>query len=215
MFLGSSFIHLKFARQPIKEEYLLLGELKPTNRAYALANIAGIEMCWSCNRQYGTKYIAAMPMNLYGPGDNYHGENSHVIPALIKRFHAAKLASANEVVVWGSGKPRREFRYSDDMADACTLVMSLPNERFDSLLVCTHTGTKSALPPLLNVGVGSDMTIYEFAHTISKIVGFTIAVGRKNYLFAGSDEGGKRAAAIYGLMGAAKNYGIGPEAYLK
>ena len=119
MFLGSSCIYPKLAPQPMKEECLLTGPLEPTNRPYALAKIAGIEMCWSYNRQYSTKYLAVMPTNLYGPGDNYDLNNSHVIPALIRKFHEAKQANAEEVVVWGSGTPKREFLYSEDMADAC------------------------------------------------------------------------------------------------
>ena len=130
MFLGSSCIYPKMAPQPMKEEYLLTGPLEPTNRAYALAKIAGVEMCWSYNRQYGTSYLAAMPTNLYGPGDNYHPENSHVIPALIRKFHEAKVSGAKEVVVWGTGTPRREFMYSEDMADACVHLMNLADDRY-------------------------------------------------------------------------------------
>ena len=118
----------------MKEEYLLTGPLEPTNRPYALAKIAGIEMCWSYNRQYGTQFLAVMPTNLYGPGDNYDLDNSHVIPALIRKFHEAKEANAKEVVVWGTGTPRREFFYSEDMADACVFLMNLP---MDSIPACS------------------------------------------------------------------------------
>ncbi|MCA1925302.1 MAG: GDP-L-fucose synthase, partial [Thiobacillus sp.] len=127
LFLGSSCIYPKLAPQPMQEEHLLTSELEPTNRPYALAKIAGIEMCWAYNRQYGTQYLAVMPTNLYGPGDNYHPENSHVIPALIRRFHEAKLANAPSVTVWGTGTPKREFLYSEDMADACVYLMNLPD----------------------------------------------------------------------------------------
>jgi len=129
MFLGSSCIYPKLAPQPMKEESLLTGPLEPTNRPYALAKIAGIEMCWSYNRQYGTQYLAVMPTNLYGPGDNYHPDNSHVIPALIRKFHEAKQAKAPSVSVWGTGTPRRKFMYSDDMADACIHLMNLPDSQ--------------------------------------------------------------------------------------
>ena len=129
LFLGSSCIYPRDCPQPIKEEYLLTGLLEPTNRPYALAKIAGIEMCWSYNRQYGTQYLAAMPTNLYGPGDNYHPENSHVIPAMIRRFHEAKVNNQASVAIWGTGTPRREFLYSDDMAEACLHLMNLPEKR--------------------------------------------------------------------------------------
>jgi GDP-L-fucose synthase len=167
LFLGSSCIYPRDCPQPIKEEYLLTGPLEPTNRPYALAKIAGIEMCWSYNRQYGTQYLAVMPTNLYGPGDNYHPENSHVIPALIRRFHEAKQRGDEEVVVWGSGKPRREFLYSDDMADACIFLMNLPDDKFNSVLSTQHPA-----PPLINVGVGHDLTIKELAETIKAVVGY-------------------------------------------
>src|SRR3990172_2658024 len=130
LFLGSSCIYPRDCPQPIKEEYLLTGPLEPSNRPYAIAKIAGIEMCWSYNRQYGTKFLAAMPTNLYGPGDNYDLNNSHVIPALIRKFHEAKMRGDKEVVVWGTGTPRREFLYSDDMADACVYLMNLDEARF-------------------------------------------------------------------------------------
>jgi GDP-L-fucose synthase len=173
MFLGSSCIYPKSAPQPMKEEYLLTGPLEATNRAYALAKIAGIEMCWSYNRQYGTKYLAVMPTNLYGPGDNYHPENSHVIPALIRKFHEAKIANAPTMTVWGSGTPKREFLYSEDMADACVYLMNLPVDLYDSLLGSDESKTGNFEPPLVNVGVGEDVTIRELAETVMEVVGFT------------------------------------------
>jgi GDP-L-fucose synthase len=169
LFLGSSCIYPKLAPQPMKEEHLLTSELEPTNRPYALAKIAGIEMCWSYNRQYKTQYLAVMPTNLYGPGDNYHPENSHVIPALIRRFHEAKLANAPSVTVWGSGTPKREFLYSEDMADACVYLMNLPDEQFVPLL---GQDRNDGLPPLMNIGVGHDLSIRELAETVKAVVGF-------------------------------------------
>jgi GDP-L-fucose synthase len=169
LFLGSSCIYPKLAPQPMKEEHLLTSELEPTNRPYALAKIAGIEMCWAYNRQYGTQYLAVMPTNLYGPGDNYHPENSHVIPALIRRFHEAKLANTPSVTVWGSGTPKREFLYSEDMADACVYLMNLPDEQFVPLL---GQDRNDGLAPLMNVGVGEDLTIRELAETVKNVVGY-------------------------------------------
>jgi GDP-L-fucose synthase len=157
----------------MKEEHLLTGPLEPTNRPYALAKIAGIEMCWSYNRQYGTQYLAVMPTNLYGPGDNYHPENSHVIPALIRRFHEAKLASAPSVMVWGSGTPKREFLYSEDMADACVYLMNLPDAQFVPLL---GQDRNDGLPPLMNIGVGHDLSIRELAETVKDVVGYQGAI---------------------------------------
>jgi GDP-L-fucose synthase len=173
LFLGSSCIYPKLCPQPMKEEYLLTGPLEATNRPYALAKIAGVEMCWSYNRQYGTQYLAVMPTNLYGPGDNYHPENSHVIPALIRKFHEAKLTRSDHVTVWGSGRPRREFLYSDDMADACVFLMNLPDERFAGLLGSDEARTGVFLPPLVNVGVGEDLSIAELAGLIGDVVGFS------------------------------------------
>jgi GDP-L-fucose synthase len=173
MFLGSSCIYPKLAPQPMKEEYLLTGPLEPTNRPYALAKIAGIEMCWSYNRQYGTKYLAVMPTNLYGPGDNYHLENSHVIPALIRKFHEAMLANAKEVVVWGTGTPKREFLYSEDMSDACIYLMNLPDGSFDVLLGSDETMSGKFEPPLVNIGVGNDVSIGDLAILIKQVVGYT------------------------------------------
>jgi len=173
LFLGSSCIYPKLAPQPMKEEHLLTGPLEPTNRPYALAKIAGIEMCWSYNRQYGTRYLAAMPTNLYGPGDNYHPENSHVIPALLRKFHEAKQSGAEAVTVWGTGTPRREFLFSDDMADACVYLMELPDDRYTQLLGSDEAATGRFEPPLVNVGVGEDVTIKELAEIISGIVGYS------------------------------------------
>ena len=173
MFLGSSCIYPKLAPQPMKEEHLLTGPLEATNRPYALAKIAGVEMCWSYNRQYGTRYLAVMPTNLYGPGDNYHPENSHVIPALIRKFHEAKIRNSTTVTVWGTGTPKREFMYSEDMADACIYLMGLPDEIFTSLLGSDESRTGRFEPPLVNVGVGEDVTIRDLATTISKVVGFS------------------------------------------
>lgn len=166
LFLGSSCIYPKDCPQPIKEEYLLTGELEPTNRPYALAKIAGIEMCWSYNRQYGTRYIAAMPTNLYGPNDNYDLNTSHVLPALIRKMHEAKQSGAKEVVVWGTGTPKREFLYSDDMADACLYLLEQSEDKRQTLF-------NEAAPPLVNVGCGEDLSIRELAELIQKIVGFT------------------------------------------
>ena len=172
LFLGSSCIYPKLAPQPMKEEYLLTGPLEPTNRPYALAKIAGIEMCWSYNRQYGTKYLAAMPTNLYGPGDNYHPDNSHVIPALLRKFHEAKVANAPTVTVWGTGTPRREFMYSEDMADACIHLMNLPDETFNTLLGSDEAATGIFMPPVVNIGVGEDLTIRQLAETVRDVVGY-------------------------------------------
>ena len=173
MFLGSSCIYPRLAPQPMKEEYLLTGPLEPTNRPYALAKIAGIEMCWSYNRQYGTKYLSVMPTNLYGPGDNYHLENSHVIPALIRKFHEAMRANAKEVVVWGTGRPKREFLYSEDMSDACVYLMNLPNDSFDRLLGSDETESGKFEPPVVNIGVGEDVSIGDMATLVKRVVGYT------------------------------------------
>jgi GDP-L-fucose synthase len=172
LFLGSSCIYPKFAPQPLKEEYLLTGSLEPTNRAYALAKIAGVEMCWSYNRQYGTQYLAVMPTNMYGPGDSYAPEKSHVLPALIRRFHSAKVAGEPDVLVWGTGTPKREFIYSDDAADACIFLMKLPEEKFSLLLGSDETTTNRFEPPVINIGVGEDLTIKELAEIVARTVGF-------------------------------------------
>ncbi|MDQ7989790.1 MAG: GDP-L-fucose synthase [Candidatus Dactylopiibacterium sp.] len=172
LFLGSSCIYPKLAPQPLKEEYLLTGALEATNRPYALAKIAGVEMCWSYNRQYGTRFLAAMPTNLYGPGDNYHLQNGHVIPALLRKFHEAKEAGAPSVTVWGTGTPRREFMYSDDMAQACVHLMSLEDEAYGRLLGSDESRTGRFEPPLVNVGVGEDVTIAELAELVKEVVGY-------------------------------------------
>lgn len=169
LFLGSSCIYPRDCPQPIKEEYLLTGPLEPTNRPYALAKIAGIEMCWSYNRQFGTQYLAMMPTNLYGAGDNYHPENSHVIPAMIRKFHEAKVNGQATVSIWGTGTPKREFLYSDDMAEACVFVMNLADEQFKSLLASDRN---DGLPPLLNLGSGSDLSIAELAILVKDVTGF-------------------------------------------
>ncbi|HUW36071.1 MAG TPA: GDP-L-fucose synthase [Rhodocyclaceae bacterium] len=165
LFLGSSCIYPRDCPQPIREEYLLTGPLEPSNRPYAVAKIAGIEMCWSYNRQYGTGYLAAMPTNLYGPGDNYDLHDSHVLPALIRKMHEAKLRGDKEVVVWGTGAPRREFLHSEDMADACLHLLNLPEAQFGRLL-----GADS--PPLVNIGCGEDLSIRALAELVKSIVGF-------------------------------------------
>lgn len=169
LFLGSSCIYPRLATQPLKEESLLTGTLEPTNRAYAVAKIAGIEMCWSYNRQYGTQFLSVMPTNLYGPGDNYHPENSHVIPALIRRFHEAKVQGAPCVTIWGTGTPRREFMYVDDMADACVHLMDLPDEQYRPLLASDRN---DGVAPLVNIGVGTDRTIAELASLVAQTIGY-------------------------------------------
>ena len=165
LFLGSSCIYPKLCPQPIKEEYLLTGLLESTNRPYALAKIAGIEMCWSYNRQYGTHYLAAMPTNLYGPDDNFDLNTSHVLPALLRKAHAARDNGAASMEVWGSGTPRRELLYSDDLAQACVYLMQLEPARFNALL-------NEEQAPLVNIGSGVDCTIRELAETVVKVVGF-------------------------------------------
>ncbi len=155
MFLGSSCIYPKMAPQPLKEDYLLTGLLEPTNEPYAIAKIAGIKMCDAYRSQYGANFISVMPTNLYGPNDNYHPENSHVLPAMIRRFHEAKLNGLDEVVIWGTGTPRREFLHVDDLADACYYLMQHYNE-----------------PGLVNIGVGEDISIQELATLVAKIVGY-------------------------------------------
>lgn len=172
MFLGSSCIYPKLAPQPMREDCLLTGPLEPTNRPYALAKIAGIEMCWSYNRQYGTRYLAVMPTNLYGPGDNYDLSTSHVIPALIRKFHEAKVRGDQQVVVWGTGSPKREFLYSEDMADACVYLMNLPEDSYCGLLGSDETVSGKFEPPLVNIGVGKDVTIGELATQVKQAVGF-------------------------------------------
>jgi GDP-L-fucose synthase len=165
LFLGSSCIYPKLCPQPIKEVYLLTGPLELTNRAYAVAKISGIEMCWAYNRQFGTKYLAVMPTNLYGPGDNYDPLSSHMLPALIRKVAEAKRTGSGQVTIWGSGTPRRELLYSDDMADACVFLMSLPDESFESLL-------SEVEPPLINVGTNEDMTIREIAELVCHVLDY-------------------------------------------
>jgi GDP-L-fucose synthase len=166
LFLGSSCIYPRLAPQPLKEEYLLSGPLEFTNRSYAIAKIAGIEMCWAYNRQYGTKFLAAMPTNLYGPGDNYDLQTSHVLPALIRKTHEAIARGEKNVTVWGTGTPLREFLFSDDMADACVHLMNLGAPQFESIISIPET------PPLINIGSGQDVTIQELATTVCSVLGF-------------------------------------------
>lgn len=165
LFLGSSCIYPKLAPQPMPESSLLTGPLEPTNRPYALAKIAGIEMCWSYNRQYGTRYLAAMPTNLYGPGDNYDLNNSHVLPALIRKTADALRTGAPSVTVWGTGTPRRELLYSDDLAQACVFLMNLDDTSYGSLFTETE-------PPLINIGTGEDVTIRELAEVVARVLGY-------------------------------------------
>ncbi len=165
LFLGSSCIYPRLCPQPIREEYLLTGALEPTNRPYALAKIAGVETCWAYNRQYGTRYLAAMPTNLYGPNDNFDLQTSHVLPALLRKFADAVASGASEVTVWGTGTPRRELLYSDDMAEACVFLLELDEERYGSLL-------HDEEPPLINIGTGVDVTIRSLAETVAKLLGF-------------------------------------------
>jgi len=156
MFLGSSCIYPKMAPQPLKEEYLLTGTLEPTNEPYAIAKIAGIKMCDAYRDQYGCNYISVMPTNLYGLNDNYHPQNSHVLPALIRRFHEAKEQNAAEVIIWGTGSPKREFLFADDLAEACYYLMQNYNE-----------------PGLVNIGTGEDLSIKDLALLVKQIIGFT------------------------------------------
>ena len=171
LFLGSSCIYPKHAPQPMKEEHLLSGVLEPTNEPYAIAKIAGIKMCASYNRQYGSNFMSVMPTNLYGPGDNYDLKNSHVLPALIRKIHEAKTQGAKEVIVWGSGAPKREFLYSDDLADACVFLM----EKYNA----------SDVGEFVNIGVGREITIRELAELVADVVGF-----RGTLVFDGSKPDG-------------------------
>ena len=161
LFLGSSCIYPRNCPQPIKEEYLMTGPLEPTNSAYAVAKIAGIEMCRAYNKQYNTKFIPVMPTNLYGPNDNFDLETSHVLPALIRKFHEAKQSNADAVTIWGTGKPKREFLHVDDLAEACIYLMNLPDDKLS---------LKGS--PLFNIGTGTDLTVGELAELIKKITGF-------------------------------------------
>jgi len=171
--LGSSCIYPRDCPQPIREEYMLTGPLEPTNRPYALAKITGVEMCWSYNRQYGGRHLAVMPTNLFGPGDNYDLASSHVLPALIRKTHEAKVAKAPEFVIWGSGTPRREFLYADDLARAIVFLSSLPDEQYDPLV-------RKDTCPLINIGTGEDVTIRELGEIVADVVGYngTIAYDR-------------------------------------
>ncbi len=168
LFLGSSCIYPRNAPQPISENSLLTGTLEETNEPYAIAKIAGIKMCESYNRQYGVDYRSVMPTNLYGPGDNFHPENSHVLPALLRRFHEAVRDGASEVAIWGTGEPRREFLHVDDMADACLFVMGLDKDLYDQ-----HT---QPMLSHINVGTGKDISIAELATLIAKVTGFCGAI---------------------------------------
>jgi len=166
LFLGSSCIYPRLAPQPIREEYLLTGPLEPTNRPYALAKIAGIEMCWSYNRQYATQYLAAMPTNLYGPHDNFDLRTSHVLPALMRKVVQAKAAGLDSIEVWGTGTPRRELLYSEDLAEACVFLMQLSDSSFQQLINNEHA-------PLINIGTGVDVTIRELAELMAHELGFS------------------------------------------
>jgi GDP-L-fucose synthase len=194
LFLGSSCIYPKLAPQPIGEDQLLTGALEFTNRSYAVAKIAGIEMCWAFNRQHGTGYLAAMPTNLYGPGDNYDLETSHVLPALIRKVHEARQSGERKLTVWGSGKPLREFLFSDDMADACVFLLNLPEEEFRRL-----TGNPE-VAPLVNVGCGNDLSIGELAAKVCEVLGFDCEI----VFDAGKPDGTPRK-----LMDTSKLFGYG------
>ncbi|BCS54866.1 GDP-L-fucose synthase [Geobacter sp. SVR] len=166
LFLGSTCIYPKLAPQPLKEEYLLTGPLEPTNDAYAVAKIAGICQCRSYNRQYGTRFLAAMPNNLYGPNDNFDLEKSHVLPALIRKCHEAKASNAASVTIWGTGTPLREFLHVDDLAEACLFLMKLDEQRYEELL------NYPAAPALINVGSGQELSIRDLALLVKRVVGF-------------------------------------------
>ena len=168
LFLGSSCIYPKQAEQPMREDALLTGPLEPTNEPYAVAKIAGIKLCESYNRQYGTDFRSVMPTNLYGPGDNFHPDNSHVLPGLLRRFHEAKKSGAESVAVWGTGTPKREFLYVDDMADACIHVLGVPKEMLDA-----HV---TPMQSHINVGTGEELSIRELAEAVADVVGFRGAI---------------------------------------
>jgi GDP-L-fucose synthase len=204
LFLGSSCIYPKMAAQPMREDALLTGLLEPTNEPYAVAKIAGIKLCESYNRQYGRDYRSVMPTNLYGPQDNFHPDNSHVIPALMRRFHEARLAEAAEVVIWGSGAPMREFLHVDDMAAASVHVMELPLETYQ-----TH-----AQPMLshINVGTGVDCTIRELAETLAKVTGFA---GRLSFDASKPDGTPRKLLDVSRLRALGWEAGIGLEEGLR
>lgn len=165
IFLGSSCIYPRECPQPMKEEYLLTGPLESTNEPYAVAKIAGIKMCESYNRQYDTRFFSLMPTNLYGPNDNFDLETSHVLPALIRKFHEAKMCESHSVTIWGTGTPRREFLHVDDLADACVYILTLDDNRYDALIRQYDT-------PLINIGCGKDISIAELAEQVRSVVGF-------------------------------------------
>ena len=165
LFLGSSCIYPRDCPQPIKEEYLLTGPLEETNRAYAIAKLAGLEMCMSCNRQYNTRYLCVMPANLYGRGDNYSPQHSHVLPGLMRRIHEAKKANSSEVIVWGSGDPLREFLFNDDLADGCILLLN----NMERVL---QLSKNKKLPPIYNIGSGEEVTIRKLAHLLCNVIGY-------------------------------------------
>lgn len=167
IFLGSSCIYPKNCQQPIKEEYLLTSELESTNRPYALAKIAGIEMCWAYNRQYNTKYLGVMPSNLYGPNDNYDLENSHVMPALIRKIYEARIKNQSTLEIWGSGNPKREFMYSSDLARALVLLMNLEDKDYQNLV-------DKKKCPIINIGSGNDYSILELAQNVCNIIGVSL-----------------------------------------
>jgi len=170
LFLGSSCIYPRDCLQPIQESSFLSGPLELTNRPYAVAKIAGIEMCWAFNRQYETNYLAVLPTNLYGPNDNYDLTSSHVLPALIRKAHACKISGERTMNVWGSGKPRREFLYSSDLAEACVMLLSLPAPDFDRLIQSTTE------PPIINIGTGTDMTIRDLTEAVMHVVGVNAGI---------------------------------------
>jgi GDP-L-fucose synthase len=180
VFLGSSCIYPRFAKQPMSEDQLLTGEFEPTNEWYAIAKIAGLKLCEAYRRQYGNDFISVMPTNLYGPGDNYHPEHSHVVAALIRRFHGAKIANASTVVVRGTGAPRREFLYVDDFADACVFILK------------NYSGWQ-----FLNIGFGKDLTIAELARTVAEVVGFR---GKIVYDTSKSDGTRKNSSMLHGCQ---------------
>lgn len=169
LFLGASCIYPRDCPQPMRESHLLTGPLEFTNHPYAIAKIAGVEMCWSYNRQYGTRFLTAVPNNLYGPGDNYDLESGHVMAAFVRKFHEARAGGAKSVTLWGTGKPRREMLHSDDMAEACVSLMELPDARFDKLVA---NDPNSPQPPLVNIGRGEDYSIKELADRVCEVVGY-------------------------------------------
>jgi GDP-L-fucose synthase len=216
LFLGSSCIYPKLAPQPMSEDALLTGKLEPTNEPYAVAKIAGIKMCESYNRQYGQShevdYRSVMPTNLYGPGDNYHPENSHVIPALIRRFHEAKNNNAHQVMIWGTGTPMREFLYVDDMAAACIFTMELEKLKYD----------KKVLPMQnhINVGFGSDVAIADLARVVAGVVGFNGSIAFNPSMPDGTPKKLMDSSRLIGLgwrpkVGLEKGIGIAYQDFLK